>query len=684
MLYSTDKRVPRIFINHSSLWKELLDEQGHHLKKAYFNNYLFLVEIVFWNTDSLFPSGKVVKMLGRGCCIETETEALKLDYSVPSEVWDAGVTACLPCLPWTIPASEYQLREDLRKDCIFTVDPATARDLDDALSITETPDGCCIVGVHIADVSYFVTPDTPLDLEARHRACTVYLVQQSFCMLPRLLSEDVCSLLPGRDRLAVSLFWKLNAQAEVLAHWSRRSVVHSCCQLSYDDAQMIIDLKTDAPLRGRVTHGEHTLEQIAASIIKLNALAAHLQAQRIKNGSLHLDFPKLDFELDKLGHPVSVQRHETCAARCMVSEFMILANATVANILRDNFPDQAFLRAHSAPEDGRLCKVASFLENYNIHIDGTSSASLLSSLDCLQKRVGSDLDSAELDLVIYYLIKPMQTARYVCPEAEYYRELKARAYKVWATRDQEGPPHENWFDFFTDSWGDQHIQALVDYLAKHGVRCTSEPMTAELLRHYSLALPMYTHFTSPIRRYADIITHRMLLSATEGTDFGISTCELSKLAEHCNRRRLLVSDAQLQSNRVFLGAFIARRGPLRVNGIVASIYDKSFDVFIPAYGLESRVNICEIPHLLSSELKDGYLLFTWKSGSSGFILLESINLKRVSEILNKKFGFCDVSQDGPVQTIIPFTQLQLECSCDLSKPHMDINVIPVVQRQEHA
>ncbi|KAJ3616912.1 hypothetical protein Zmor_008951, partial [Zophobas morio] len=662
----------------------------------------------------------------------------------PSEVWDAGVTACLPCLvvlpilfsilafpqipsqPWTIPASEYQLREDLRKDCIFTVDPATARDLDDALSITETPDGCCIVGVHIADVSYFVTPDTPLDLEARHRACTVYLVQQSFCMLPRLLSEDVCSLLPGRDRLAVSLFWKLNAQAEVLAHWSRRSVVHSCCQLSYDDAQMIIDLKTDAPLRGRVTHGEHTLEQIAASIIKLNALAAHLQAQRIKNGSLHLDFPKLDFELDKLGHPVSVQRHETCAARCMVSEFMILANATVANILRDNFPDQAFLRAHSAPEgtyirqlyfkgvylifvDGRLCKVASFLENYNIHIDGTSSASLLSSLDCLQKRVGSDLDSAELDLVIYYLIKPMQTARYVCPEAEYYRELKARAYKVWATRDQEGPPHENWFDFFTDSWGDQHIQALVDYLAKHGVRCTSEPMTAELLRHYSLALPMYTHFTSPIRRYADIITHRMLLSATgqlcflckvyngtrlavEGTDFGISTCELSKLAEHCNRRRLLVSDAQLQSNRVFLGAFIARRGPLRgglltllsQNGIVASIYDKSFDVFIPAYGLESRVNICEIPHLLSSELKDGYLLFTWKSGSSGFILLESINLKRVSEILNKKFGFCDVSQDGPVQTIIPFTQLQLECSCDLSKPHMDINVIPVVQRQEHA
>ncbi|CAG8785044.1 17185_t:CDS:2, partial [Acaulospora morrowiae] len=187
-----------------------------------------------WPITSLHPFGTLVNQLGEIGNVEVETEALLKDNNVSSEEFSENITKCLPVIPWTIPEKEIETRRDLRSTRIFTIDPNTAKDIDDAVSCTRLPDGNYEIGVHIADVSYFVKPNTALDRDARKRATTVYLVQKVVPMLPGLLSEELCSLNPGVDRLAFSVIWKMTPEGKNMETWFGRTIIRSCTKLSYE------------------------------------------------------------------------------------------------------------------------------------------------------------------------------------------------------------------------------------------------------------------------------------------------------------------------------------------------------------------------------------------------------------------------------------------------------------------
>ncbi|KAJ1804779.1 hypothetical protein LPJ75_005497, partial [Coemansia sp. RSA 2598] len=197
------------------------------------------VRLLRWDACAPVPTAGFVSDLGKRGSLDIETRLILEENGVCAEPFSPAVLRCLPQAPWSIPAREIRRRTDLRRACIFTIDPPTARDLDDAVSCETLPNGNVLIGVHIADVSYFVRPGTALDLEARRRATTTYMVQKAIPMLPAMLCENLCSLNPGVNRLAFSVMWEMDpSSATVLSTWFGRTVINSACKLSYDDAQL--------------------------------------------------------------------------------------------------------------------------------------------------------------------------------------------------------------------------------------------------------------------------------------------------------------------------------------------------------------------------------------------------------------------------------------------------------------
>ncbi|KAJ1721310.1 hypothetical protein LPJ53_004164, partial [Coemansia erecta] len=275
------------------------------------------VSVDSWNACDLYPTAKFGGIVGKRGSIDVETQIILEENNVCTDPFSQSVLQCLPKSPWSIPATEITRRTDLRTECIFTIDPPTARDLDDAVSCKPLPNGNVMIGVHIADVSYFVRPDTPLDLQARQRATTTYMVQMAIPMLPSLLCEDLCSLNPGVDRLAFSVMWEMNPDtAEVVSTWFGRTVINSACKLSYDDAQSIID---GAAFPKSVAHYQTSssgqlsaasperVKEIEKSIFWFYDLSVKMRKRRFDSGALSLSSVKLSFDLDPSGNPTSCQ-----------------------------------------------------------------------------------------------------------------------------------------------------------------------------------------------------------------------------------------------------------------------------------------------------------------------------------------------------------------------------------------
>jgi protein SSD1 len=250
-----------------------------------------------------------------------------LFFSIP-------ITICSIPVPSRIPERELEIRKDLRSDRVFTVDPETAKDLDDALSIKLNEDGTYDVGVHIADVSFFVKPNTALDRDARKRATSVYLVQRAVPMLPPALSEQLCSLVPGQERLTFSIVFTMTKDAKVIKKWFGKTVIksvrvvchfadinvgifRSAARLSYQDAQNIIE---GGILGGVAVTPEHHASDIEHDLRSLEDLAKKLRAQRFENGTLSLESPRLGFDLDENGNPVDCGQHQQTDANYLIRE----------------------------------------------------------------------------------------------------------------------------------------------------------------------------------------------------------------------------------------------------------------------------------------------------------------------------------------------------------------------------
>uniref|UniRef100_A0A3Q3DQN5 DIS3-like exonuclease 2 n=1 Tax=Hippocampus comes TaxID=109280 RepID=A0A3Q3DQN5_HIPCM len=542
MFSPVDHRVPRINVPLSDCPDDFISRHDDYA------NTLFICRITNCPADSNFAEGRLAKTLGQAGEIEPETEGILTEYDVDFSDFSDNVLECLPKnVPWNIPPEEMAKRKDLRKECIFTIDPATARDLDDALSCKPLPDGNFEVGVHIADVSYFVEEGKALDKTASRRATSVYLVQKVIPMLPRLLCEELCSLNPLADRLTFSVIWKITPEGKILSEWFGRSVIRSCVKLSYDHAQSMIEApeKTFAAEELPPVDPEHRIDMIHQAVLNLHSIAKNLRAQRFSGGALRLDQLKLSFTLDKeTMMPQGCYIYQYRDSNKLVEEFMLLANIATAHRIYKCFPELALLRRHPPPKAKMVDELQELCDQLGIDIDLSSAGALNKSLLSI---LGNDEYSiARKEVLTHMCSRPMQMALYFC----------------------SGVLQEE-----------------------------------KLFKHYALNVPLYTHFTSPIRRYADIIVHRLLASSLNcGPKLAVSTEEVHKQASHCNEKKTASKRVQELSSELFFGVFVKDCGPLDSEAMVMAVLDQSFDVLVLRYGVQKRIYCKVFRRILSIQM----------------------------------------------------------------------------------
>ncbi|XP_076258597.1 dis3 like 3'-5' exoribonuclease 2 isoform X2 [Rhynchophorus ferrugineus] len=375
VLVPRDKRLPTIHICSLS-WPG-----GFAKKPKLYQNILFSVKILEWNVTT-HAKGIIVDQIG--LCDDLKAETLSILKEFCLDVTPFNIDQIKDYLPKTknIPEKEFQYREDIRTECIFTIDPLMARDLDDAVSVKKLSNGHYEVGVHISDASYYLPEGSPLDDTVCKKATTIYLVNNIYHMLPVNLCLH-CSLLPGEDKLGFSIFWEMDENGQIFSTRFARTILNSCVQLAYEHAQQMIDDPDKEFTADELPkiHNGFTPKDLSNTISVLQKIASNLREARIRNGSLRIDQIKLLFSINpQTGEPLDFMAYENKEAHRLIEEFMLLANISVAKKIYDSFPDIAFLRCHEPPKYTMLLAAQRCLETCGIHIDISSSGAISNSL----------------------------------------------------------------------------------------------------------------------------------------------------------------------------------------------------------------------------------------------------------------------------------------------------------------
>lgn len=391
-----------------------------------------IARITYWGDDEMNPRGEIVDILGRKGENNAEMHAILAEFGLPYKYPEAVEKAANKISAGITPA-EVAKREDFRGVTTFTIDPADAKDFDDALSIRQLANGNWEVGVHIADVTHYVQPGSIIDKEARERATSVYLVDRTIPMLPEHLSNGICSLRPNEDKLCFSAIFELDAKANVINHRIGRTVICSDRRFTYEEAQNVIE----------TGKGDFSRE-----ILTLDKLAKELRRKRYEAGALEFERAEVKFEIDKDGKPVRAYFKEAKDANKLIEEFMLLANLTVAESIgkvpKGKKAKTFVYRVHDNPDPEKIANFAQIAQRFGYKVNAEGRA----------KEVNKSLN----------------------------RMLK----------DVKGKGEEN----------------MLSILA---IRSMAKAMyTTDNVGHYGLALDYYTHFTSPIRRYPDMMVHRLL------------------------------------------------------------------------------------------------------------------------------------------------------------------------------
>jgi exoribonuclease R len=611
----TDNKYQNIYVPRIEFPEALLNNP-HEAKKL---NWKVRI-CKDWPKNSRIPHGDNLRALGEMGSIAVETEALLIqngcDHGPFSEeviehlnnklsafttshtgsnnnnndtendkelaVEDGGTSAESD---WAIPAEELAKRRDLRDYRIFTIDPPNAKDLDDALHITPLEGGRFEIGVHIADVSFFVDQYSCLDDEARKRSTSVYLVQKVIPMLPSILCEKLCSLNPNVDRLAFSCIWVMNSDGTIAKDvpgfpWFGKTVIRSCAKLDYPTAQRMIegqmpseptpsasdpdgflkDLSDEVWEQWRRPQGQAAWECVR-DVKYMHSIAMKRRNVRLNNGSLVLRNAKLHYKLDQFGNPVEVSSYMIRESNQLVEEYMLMANYLVAQELLIHFKDMAFLRSHGLPDPNGLKDLQEVGTKLGYNIDIESAASLQASLNEISRTAPEET----VKIITKMLINPI-------PEA---------VYRVAGT-------------------------------------------IPEVWRHYALCIPYYTHFTSPIRRYSDIVVHRLLevsiIARTQEPGFleeyrsqTSFRDELGFTADKCNEMRKAAKLAQQRSDIVFFAIYLAQNNlTLDVPGTVVGIGRGSFTVFVSDYGIDDRLFIDKMHNITPSFDEDSKTLTLYR------------------------------------------------------------------------
>ena len=408
-----------------------------------------LVKLEDWPDKADSPFGKIVKVLGKPGEHDTEIHAILAQYGLPYEFPEA-VEEYANQLDTSIKEEEIKKRRDLRETLTFTIDPKDAKDFDDALSFKVLENGNYEVGIHIADVSHYVKPGTPLDDEAYERATSVYLVDRVVPMLPEILSNNACSLRPHEEKYTFSAIFELDNKANVKNQWFGRTVTYSDARFAYEEAQHIIEtLKNNIPAEISLTGKEYEADPgVAEAILKLDELAKIMRAKRMRHGAISFDKVEVKFNLNENNEPVGVFFKTSKDANKLIEEFMLLANKKVAEYVGNPSTGlkekKTFIyRIHDEPDDEKLASLQNVIKRFGYKLNLKDRKSTTQSLNTLLK-------------------------------------------------DVQGKKEQN----------------LVDTLA---IRSMSKAeYSTHNIGHYGLAFDYYSHFTSPIRRYPDVMAHRLL------------------------------------------------------------------------------------------------------------------------------------------------------------------------------
>jgi ribonuclease R len=478
------------------------------------NGIKAVAEITDWPAGAKNPLGRIKHILGTQGENDTEMNAILAEYGFPLS-FPAEVEHDAEEISDSITPQEIAKRRDFRKVTTFTIDPFDAKDFDDALSFKVLDNGNYEVGVHIADVSHYIIPDSPLDKEAFDRGTSVYLVDRVIPMLPERLSNGLCSLRPKEDKLCFSAVFELDENAYIINEWYGKTIIHSNRRFTYEEVQEVIENQA----------GEYQKE-----ILKLNALAYKLRERKFKNGAISFETTEVKFKLDETGKPTGVYVKERKDAHKLIEDFMLLANRKVAEFVSNKGKGKhkyTFVyRAHDSPKPEALANFALFAARFGYKINTKSDKETAKSLNYLMEDVEG---KKEQNVLTHLAIRSMAKAIY----------------------------------------------------------------TTKTSSHYGLAFDHYTHFTSPIRRYPDVMVHRLLFHYLNGGQ-SVSAEHYEKLCQYSSQMEKKAADAERSSIKYKQAEYLKDQVGSIYSGVISGVTEWGMYVEIIENKCEGMIRLRDI------------------------------------------------------------------------------------------
>ncbi|MBC8984443.1 ribonuclease R [Pedobacter sp. N36a] len=472
------------------------------------------VSITDWPEGVKNPIGKITTILGEQGENNTEMNAILAQYGFPLS-FPPEVEKEANAIPEQVSEAEIEGRRDFRDTVTFTIDPADAKDFDDAISFKKLENGNYEIGVHIADVSHYVRPNSALDKEAYGRATSVYLVDRVIPMLPERLSNGVCSLRPNEDKLCFAAVFELDEKANIINQWFGRTVIHSNRQFSYEEAQEVIETK----------EGDH-----AEEILKLNELAYILREKKFKEGAISFESTEVKFKLDEHGKPIGVYVKERKDAHKLIEDYMLLANRKVAEFISKKGKGKQkytfIYRSHDSPNLETLNTFALFAARFGYKINTKSDKEIAKSLNYLME-------------------------------------------------DVEGKKEQN-------------------VLTQLAIRSMAKAVyTTKKTSHYGLAFDHYTHFTSPIRRYPDVMVHRLLAAYLNG-EKSANEEEYEIAASHSSAMEKRAADAERASIKYKQAEYLEDNIGNTYTGLISGVTEWGMYIELMANKCEGMIRLRDL------------------------------------------------------------------------------------------
>ena len=486
-----------------------------------------------WEKHESNPTGHIVDVLGEPGDNDTEMHAILAEYSLPYR-FEQQVADAADAISEQITAEDLKGRRDFRNILTFTIDPADAKDFDDAISFIQLENGNYEVGVHIADVTHYVRPGSLVDDEAKNRGTSVYLVDRTVPMLPEKLSNKLCSLRPDEEKLTFSAVFEITPLARIVSKWFGKTVIRSDYRFAYENAQQIIDAGAKA-LKTEICGGTDGVNENGAvplhlkeAVLKLNALASKLRKKRFSSGAISFERPEMKVVVDEKGRPVDVYQKVTAEANWLIEEFMLLANRMVAEFVARECKGKTFVyRVHDEPNQEKLENLKNFISNFGYRLGPVGNGKEISkSLNTLFE---SAKDTPEFNAIELLSLRSMAKARY----------------------------------------------------------------DTENLGHYGLAFKYYTHFTSPIRRYPDMMVHRLLASYLEGGE-SAKLDKYDKLCKYATEREIVAAEAERSSIKYKLVEFMQDKVGYEFEGHVSGLTEWGIYVEVEPTKIEGMVPLRDI------------------------------------------------------------------------------------------